>query len=392
MKPILQYTLPAIASIMLGIVIGAQLWNVQTPETAPPPTPGAGTEVRAKSLAGNALRLAREGEVAKSISMLDAAFRMAADNPTLLADLTRRVIAFTEEDDVIHNRDDLVLLELLDQALRARLGSATNESDFGILWRAREAVLKTRSDLISRDIDEIATLMAALSVKLETEEDPEDKIIVLTNHLALNLSDTSEPLQMAVSRLLAATDEDNPSQKALITAIQDALLTALESADLVASELESRITAAVANARESAASQLAPENQDGAFQAIMIDIGDLIEALDGAFPASWISHADAETGKTYFDVSDRLDSMFARTMKLQRLGYNLWAMTQIHAADDASGWAERLGSIDLNLLHPAVSTLYSQTFEKRLAQQQGGNQHRAVRILLNQPKPELSRF
>ena len=96
---------------------------------------------------------------------------------------------------------------------------------------------------------------------------------------------------------------------------------------------------------------------------------------------------------------DELNKEFAATVddlqRHQQVRYNLWAITQIHAAETSpvSLWPQRLGQLDTRLLHPAVSTLYSMAYDAELkglddAEQRPG----VIRKLITQKKVKQEQF
>lgn len=132
----------------------------------------------------------------------------------------------------------------------------------------------------------------------------------------------------------------------------------------------------------------------GAYAKLSEEIQKLHEDIKASDLESWLVFA-AEPGK-----SGRLEKLYSdivrcltRVQELQQAKYNLWAIQEIHAAEEVAGWQERLGRIDVRLLHPTVSALYSMAYEARMKSLNDRQQRpQAVRRLIQQPKIAIEQF
>ena len=75
----------------------------------------------------------------------------------------------------------------------------------------------------------------------------------------------------------------------------------------------------------------------------------------------------AVTGADEGNLAEKIANLTQKLYSLQQLAYNLWALREIHAADeDTDNWDVPLARIDTGLLHPTVAALYQQTYGEKI--------------------------
>jgi len=132
----------------------------------------------------------------------------------------------------------------------------------------------------------------------------------------------------------------------------------------------------------------------GPYQSDIKRLNELQEAIATADFRHWAALAmDQNVADQVEKVQADLQASAEKALRFQQRRYNLWALQQIHVAEDAPNWPERLGQIDSRFLHPSVAALYSMVNDSLV---KGLDDHAqrpaALRRLINQDKVHLERF
>ncbi len=93
-------------------------------------------------------------------------------------------------------------------------------------------------------------------------------------------------------------------------------------------------------------------------------------------------------------LADKIANLTDKLYSLQQLAYNLWALREIHSAEeDTDNWDVPLARIDTGLLHPTVASLYQRTYEEKIKKVEDPLARTAkAKHVLSSPKTGLSTF
>ena len=137
----------------------------------------------------------------------------------------------------------------------------------------------------------------------------------------------------------------------------------------------------------------APSNTQVGYTQLLGQADELASSLD----SSTLRHlallvGDSASILKLDDLRTQLGTVISQVTEYRVGRYNLWAIQQIHASEDAYEWPERLGQIDVRILHPTVSALYSMAYEGRVKSLEDVQRPNVVKRLINQPKVGLDQF
>ncbi|NLX14720.1 MAG: hypothetical protein GXY44_13865 [Phycisphaerales bacterium] len=138
---------------------------------------------------------------------------------------------------------------------------------------------------------------------------------------------------------------------------------------------------------------------NGNYKELLGKLEIIYNEVNGEKYAFWLAYlpesaADSPpSAKSAIDVLEMISDAHARTSKMQRLRYNLWALEIIYVAADSPGWHEELGVIDVLYLDQSVHSLYTMTHDERLGKENNiENRITAIQILLSMEKIPLEAF
>lgn len=157
-----------------------------------------------------------------------------------------------------------------------------------------------------------------------------------------------------------------------------------------------------------------PEDKTGRYEALARRIVGLRLLLDEADVQSWLAIMGnenkepnspqqklstppnpqlAECERLLAEAQKKMESLSADVSRRQGLRYNLWALGVIYRAQQSSSWDGILGRIDVGLLQPTVSALYSSTYDSLIKEKTDPRTRIvAVQNILNGKKIGLSSF
>ena len=93
------------------------------------------------------------------------------------------------------------------------------------------------------------------------------------------------------------------------------------------------------------------------------------------------------------DAHKEIEQLLSDVTRLQGIRYNLWALRTIYRAQQSGNWDRLLGKIDVGLLQPTVSALYSTTYDSLIREKTDPRTRIvAVQNILNDKKAALSSF
>jgi len=337
-----------------------------------------------------ALLRKQEGHVQQAELLQEIALDRMRDDPTRIPEVWQVLqsnIAVASQGAFA----EVIRLGTFDRSVRASLLHCSSLAEFEMGWRVHTAIEtllhKKRSELQSDVAAELQTLRS------QCDESPFGKSI--SSFVAAMVSTAPDQTSLG-ARLTAALPPPATGLggDVLRSPLKDLIRSLLAQA---ASEYAS-VKEAVSEQRkrDEANEELVPasEAEGGRFQRLLERLAALQDSLETADFDRWIWFTDGDALSTQLeDLRHSISQLGQSAFELQRGRYNLWALTQIHAAEESLDWPQRLGQVDVHLLHPTVSALYSMVYNRRI--EAAPDRHKrgySVRLLLNQAKIRQEQF
>lgn len=295
-----------------------------------------------------------------------------------------------------HSQDafaDLSRLEAFDRSVRASLLRCASLAEFDVGWRVHLS---------------IAYLLHLKRAELQGE------VAAKLENLKSQCNETmfAQSVESFLSTMESASDGQVPLEARLVAALPRPVAGA--SSDTVRSKLAELFRLLLKQAksdydsinkdvleqhgRDKANEELAPATQSsqGAYQRLFERLARLQDSLEAADLDRWLLFTnDQQLSASVDPLRQSISQLAQRAFELQRSRYNLWALMQIHTAEESGDWPQRLGQVDIHLLHPTVSALYSMVYNRRIKESAEEDRHKRgnfVRLLLNQNKVRLGQF
>lgn len=382
----------ALVSLVTGVAIGVavsvlipRVWNWRPQSTSATET--AAVAETAEEFARRAVEAERNAKPEMADLLERAAFARAAAHGSEIPALWLVIRSQLDQGKQgAHAR--LESLQALRRAIDLSLSAASRFADFEAAWQVRVDVTSAIAMAQSNLGSEIEADLEHLTNEVKTE--PFSKAAL---HFAERVHGGGEKSLDATMRILEAGGSPSATPVATRKAndIVDVMLPKAEEEKIrLEQSLDQQWKA------DQSSMEMEPEQvtKRGTYANLSEEIQQLHEDLKSMDLESWLVFA-TEPGhagrleKLYSDIARCL----TRAQELQQAKYNLWAIREIHAAEEVQeGWPERLGRIDVRLIHPTVSALYSMAYETRMKSLDGQQRPQAVRRLIQQPKIAIEQF
>lgn len=392
--------------LLLGIVVGMILHRpavvAQSPVSASPELPDV---ARLFSL-GLSLP-SREQEQAEFLTQLS--LRHQESNPTLVPSLWLRYQDYLEKQGLTPE-DYLLRLDVFLESIDKSALACDTESGFMSVWKVRKQVLAQRQTKVD-------SLTSALNEKLDALlEDVQAKSREGNRMEAIALAaERGEVIVATIRAVKTAWATDHQAMLSLEEKIECLLTEVLSVVTAQLSDLRKERDVEAAkdtsgNTSESVVGDASDEK--GAYEALAHRIAQLRDRLDEADLPTWLSVFGEAKGVSLdkggkstssenvgnseamlADVHTQIDRLLADVSRLQGLRYNLWSLKTIYRAQQSSNWDGLLGRIDVGLLQPTVSALYSTTYDSLIRDKTDPRTRIvAVQNILNGKKAALASF
>jgi hypothetical protein len=369
-------------SVLVAPLVGVALIVSETPfaRAAPPQDDGPLVLFEA------GLKALEQGDPSRADLLTQLAVRRQADRPRETAAVWKSFKGFLEGQK-LPTRGRLSRLLAYRDSLDPVLLACRRLDDFDAVYAVRAEVLaaigKTRSDLLAS----LQRDFAAFLVKHK------DKSAGGALEEFASAREKWEPDLLALTGAAGPgrkPEEQNKELEALHRVAKDL---ASRAADAL-KRLEERLKVQVEQDGKNRPPGTPGEGKAGPCESLLRELQALSAAVEGAQLARWLDPTSDERSRPELEalVGD-LALLQSRVVKHRHLRYNLWALGQIHAAETGQGWETQLGAIEVGLLHPAVSALYSLTYDARVRQiSDAQTRVSKVRTLLTRRKVTLEAF
>lgn len=314
--------------------------------------------------------------------------------------------AFLQETSAAKSDNVLRSLERLlgfQREIDAALAHCSNVTDFEQAWTVRiavqEEIAEARTKVKSALIKELTTLNSLCSGKGFRE-----CLDILKDAMSGSLPQDQDKDPLSSLLLISLGESETPeSEKLTATSLHSGIQPYSQILDLTKlildrgrSELDalkSRIDTEVASDLTSELIEPAATGM-GKYQTILEDLTALGASLEDAGLAILLTYTNSEdTSRSMLELVSESTALAYRASDSQTLRYNLWAMQQIYVSETASSWPQRLGSIEMRLLHPNVSALYSMTYDDLIRRETNSTARTSVvHQVLNKEKVTLDQF
>ena len=319
----------------------------------------------------------------------------------------------------------LRLSTYLDSIDKAAIASHT-EAEFQAVWDVRNKVLEQRSAVIESLKSAIGNDLTKVVEQIRQLPDKDKHVEAIEK-----LSQVGEDVLPKLHAIKVAFPTGGPEAAVLPKEVTDKLAAAVkEVLSLVDNQVASLEKERDAESKEDSEGNAhdpggdadatgekknaSPEETTGRYEALARHIVGLRQLLDEADVQSWLavmgndnkepnspqqrpstppSPQLAECERLLADVQKKMESLSADVSRRQGLRYNLWALGVIYRAQQSSNWDGILGRIDVALLQPTVSALYSSTYDSLIKDKTDPRTRIvAVQNILNGKKIALSSF
>jgi hypothetical protein len=286
-------------------------------------------------------------------------------------------------------RDRLERLQALRRVIDQSLSGASRIADFDAAWRVRADVMSAIALAQSTLGREIGGDLEQLINQVDRTESFNEAV----RHCAEKIHGDSEKSLDAAIRIWEASGSPNTTRPAIRKA-NDIINVMLQKAEREKQRLKRLLDQRWEADQHNTGMEPEQKTKRGEYANLTEKLQKFHEDLKSMDLESLLILAPDPTQASrleelYSDVAGCL----TRVQELQQAKYNLWAIQQIHTAEEVPGWPERLGQIDVRLLHPTVSALYSMAYEARMKSLDDRQQRpQAVRRLIQQPKVVIEQF
>jgi hypothetical protein len=299
------------------------------------------------------------------------------------------------------------------KTVEAALMATREPADFEAVWRVRLDVAKMldaesralaadlvkRIELLRKQVDVTTTFAEAAEV-LRRENEPQS----VSGASAATPETLEFTLSLCFGTLVAvptsgpatspATGATSPQNDAVVANWNKVLKLMLDRAESDVAQLRKQLKDQADLDRKPEGVGPTDLSSSGAYEVIATAAVRLEGELAAADLGRWSTFGNDRTVAIRIDDShSHLSEVAAEASQLQQSRYNLWALRQISAAEDVPNWPERLGQVDVHLLHPTVSALYAMAYENRLKSLDDPSARpQVVRRLINQLNVRQERF
>ena len=354
------------------------------------------------------LKSLKEGEGDRAEFLIQAALQSQAKIPSTASGLWKEYKDYLDSNPKLDAYDRLTRLSSYLNRVEGTLVACSNLLDFQVVWEVRKHLLDEKSVSHESLLNEALKKVKALTSNLKGEIESKRSLAVFS--LIGSQSD-----QLKASALLVLTTESTKpiATNKVAESIRELLNVVIASATNDVATINKRVESAAKNDKKG--DSVDPDKL-GVFEKISQDIQKLALSIESADLPTWIlmtTPVKVKNEKTKEElktsslgnppenplvisstqINTSLSQLQGEVARLQGVRYNLWALRTIYGAESSENWDIELGQIDLGLLHPTVSALYSITYDTLLRKQTDPLIRAGmVRAILNSKKMVLSEF
>ncbi len=320
---------------------------------------------------------------------------------------------FSAEDRFLHLSG---YLDKIDEAL----SGCRTEEEFQQVWAVRCQVIRER-DKEQKEIDKNTVQKITKLVQKMTEANNSKEFIKTIKSFAQETVEIKPAIALAISSI----PEDEYKSSEIVQSGNKLIQLVSYAAKAQCAFLKKERDQAIKDDRDNKA--VAPESLNlqnnentasgqnpgaGQYELLQTELNDFALELEKCDLPTWytmleetksapqdnetkskkVDNADSN-GSILIDLQNDMEQLRSDAIRLQGMRYNLWALRSIHQADESANWVNILNKINVGLLHPTVSALYSSASDKLIKEKTDPNTRvRVVSSILNERKIPLSEF
>lgn len=399
-----------VAVLVLGLAIGwiaNSLWSGRSVNTHSVAIPqmhratksNADADLTARQLAEAALALEENGNTQKALYLQEVAMSRAREKPKELSGIWSLLKEHTETESSQKTNNSARLYVFL-QELEEVLLKTSDMATFEELWAIREEV---SSRLKASSIESVPIKLEQL--KQFAKEFEQNSFFEYQDLLSGSQSD--EVTKTSFTDLLNAMIGQDETFSASIHSVSEDIgggeilseifSTIIQKAGEEIVGIESEYDIEVGKDRQGEIVEPSNGGSLGRYGILMqrvMDFNNVWQGYDIDYYLSYLRGEKTSSLQTLMnEIDEQAQNLLTHCAEMQHVRYNLWALNRLFVSERTPGNGSRFGQIDVQLLQPAVSTMYSIVYDKLLAEQKDPSARRIfINQLLNEPKVSMERF